>query len=402
MVYQYLAYTEGGQIVKGSLAASSEDTAAEMLSYAGYRAISLKPGTRFISWEAIVNLFSHVNLSDISFFYRQLSILLESGVNVSASLEMLQAQFDNPALSKVLAQIIAEVRSGGQLSMAMSKFPKIFLPMHCRLLSIGEQSGNLEMILKQVADDMDKELAAVKETKYAMMYPVITFLVSIVVVGVLLTFVMPTFSNLYLSLDIDLPKITSIMINVSNLFSQNILAIIEIISSVALLGFLYFRTRRGRYQWDKLMLKIPYLGKIKHLLELSRCCRSLSVLFSSGLPLTEAVPMISQSCSNRVIAESFSELNKRMVKGEGLAIPMAGDKVFLPLMVQMVKVGEETGNLDNTLLTVSRTYSADAEYRLKTAISLVQPIMTIFIGLFVGLIALSMTSALYGIYKKGF
>lgn len=401
MVYQYLAYNESGEIVKGKLAASNEDIAAEMLSYAGYRTISLKPRVTFISLDKILEIFSQVSQSEVVVLYRQLAMLIESGTSVSGSLEILQKQLDNRALSKVLGEIIADVRGGGQLSLAMGRHPKVFSPMHSRLISIGEQTGSLEVILNQVADDMEKEIATLKETKNAMMYPIITLVVATIVIGVILTFVMPSFTNLYLSLGVELPQVTGILLSVSGFLSDNILVILATVSLVAMIAYLYFRTKRGRYQWDKLMLKLPYLGRVKHLVELARCCRSLSLLFSAGLPLTEAIPLVSQSCNNKVIAEGFIEVHKRMVKGEGIAVPMSANKLFLPLMVQMVRVGEETGSLDNTLLTVSRSYSTEAEYKLKYVISLIQPTMTVAIGLIVAFIALSMTSALYGIYEKG-
>src|SRR3990172_3660564 len=402
MVYKYLAYNEAGEIVKGKLAASDEDEATELLSYAGYRTVSLKPSFTFAGLETILTAMARISPSEIITLYRQMAMLLESGSNVSASLEILQKQMDNRAMRKILGIIISDVRGGSQLSLAMSKHPKVFLPMHGRLINIGEQSGNLETILTQIADDMEKEVAVSKETKNAMMYPVITLLVTVVVVGVLLTYVMLCFSSLYLSLGIELPLITRIMISISDTASQSGLYVGVAVAIIGVLGLFYVRTKAGRFNLDKLKLRLPYLGRVGHLIELARSCRSLALLFSAGLPLTEAIPMVSQSCGNTVIAHSFNGLHKRMVKGEGLAVPMSGDKLFLPLMVQMVRVGEETGSLDNTLLTVSKSYSTEAEYKLKYVISLIQPAMTIFIGLIVGLLALSMTSALYGIYQKGF
>ncbi len=402
MVYQYLAYNEGGQVVKGKLTASTEETATELLNYAGYRAISLRPYAPFLSLDKLLVSLSQVKPPEVIIFYHQLAMLLESGNDISGSLEILQKQIDNRAFKKVLGEIISDVRGGGQLSSAMAKHPKVFSQMHNRLLSIGEQSGNLETVLRQIADDMEKEVANAKETKNALMYPTVTFVITAVVVAVLLTFVLPSFSSLYSSLGIELPAITRAMISLSNVMKNNGLFIMLAVFIIILSVSFYIKTKRGRYNRDKLLLKIPYLGRVRHLIELAHCCRSLSLLFGAGLPLTEALPLISQSCNNRVIAESLSDVHKRMVKGEGLSRPMSSNKLFLPLMVQMVRVGEETGNLDNTLLTVSRSYSAEAEYKLKSVIALIQPAMTLVIGLVIGLIALSLTSALYGIYGQGF
>ena len=402
MVYQYLAYNERGQIVTGKLAASDEDTATETLRYAGYRTVSLKPRATLISLDNILPGLVRVRPNEVIILYRQLATLVEAGINYSMSLEILQKQTDNSTLKKTLGEIISEVRGGGQLSSAISKYPKIFSLMHSRLISIGERSGNLETILRLVADDMEKEVASAKETKNALMYPIITLVVALVVIGVLLTFVMPPLSKLYISLGIELPRITRIMMAISNVLRNNSLFIVAAAFGMVLFTSSYIKTKRGRYNWDKLLLRIPLLGRIRHLLELAHCSRSLSMLYGAGLPLTEVIPLVIESCSNKVIAESFSTLHKRMVQGEGLAGPMSGDRIFLPLMVQMVRIGERTGILDNALLSVSNSYSLDVENRLRYVISLIQPAMTIFIGLIVALIALSMTSALYGIYQTGF
>jgi len=398
MVYQYLAYNENGQIVKGKLAASTEEVATELLSYAGYRAVSLKPFTPFLSLDKILANLVRVKPPELIVLFHQLATLLESGNDITSSLEILQKQADNRALKKVLGEIISDIRGGTQLSQAMAKHPKIFSQMHSRLINIGEQSGNIEIVLKHIAEDLEKEVSTAKETKNALTYPIITFVVAIIVIGVLVTFVLPSFGNLYSALNVELPGIAKMMISFSKGLRENILFVMLAVFIIAIAIVFYVRTERGRYKLDKLLLKIPYLGRLRHLVELARCCRSLSLLFGAGLPLTEALPLISQSCGNRVIAEGFSDIHKRMVKGEGLSNPMSGNKLFLPLMVQMVRVGEETGNLDNTLLTVSRSYYTEAEYKLKSVIGLIQPAMTLFLGLVIGLITLSLTSALYGIY----
>jgi type IV pilus assembly protein PilC len=401
MLYKYLAYNTVGDLVRGKLSAVSDEAANDLLNFAGYRAVSLKQYIPFFSMDRLSTSLFPVKPQEVVIFYRQLAILLESGNDIATSLEILRSQADNRTLRKVLGDIIDGVREGSPLSSVTGKYPMIFAPMHSRLLSIGEQSGNLEVVLLQIADDMEKEVATAKETKNAMITPMITLLLTVVVVGVMVTFVLPTFSSFYISLGVEMPAITRALLDFSSFLKGNFL-FISLGFLVLALGLMsYLKTKKGRYNFDKLMLKIPYIGRIRHLIELSRCSRSLSVLFGAGLPLTEAIPLVNQSCNNKAIAGGFSEIHERMIKGEGLSNPMAGNKLFLPLMVQMVRVGEEAGNLDATLLTVSRSYAAEAEYKLKSVVALIQPAMTLFIGLIIGLLALSMTSALYGIYGKG-
>jgi type IV pilus assembly protein PilC len=165
---------------------------------------------------------------------------------------------------------------------------------------------------------------------------------------------------------------------------------------------IYTRTPDGKYKIDVLMLKLPLLGKVNLFNELSRCCRSISLLYTAGMPLTDIMPLVIQGSNNRVVAQALFDVQADMLKGEGLARPMAKSPVFLPMMVQMVKVGEETGSLDNTLLAVAQNFEAEAAEKTKTLIGMIPPIMTIVIAGFVGLIALSMISAMYSIYGQAF
>ena len=402
MAYQYIAYNEGGEIVKGRLPVDSEEAANDLLSYAGYQAINLKPYVPFFNLDKLSATFFRVKPNDTILLYRQLAMLLESGIDIIASLELLQVQATNRALKRVLGEIIADLRSGNQLSSALGKHPKTFSPIYCRLLGVGEQSGDLETVLEQIADYMEKEVTTSKETKNALMYPVITFVVTVVVIGVLVTFVLPSFGSLYSSLGAELPLPAQILIDITNKIQSYWTYSLLGILIIAGLAFTYLKTAGGRYKWDKLVLRLPIVGRVSHLNQLARYCRSISLLFRTGLPLTEIIPLVAQGSSNRAMAEALLGVQQGMVKGEGLSQPMAKNKLFLPMMVQMVRVGEETGNLDITLLAVARSYETEAEDKTLRLIALIQPTMTLAIGLVIGLIALSLTSAMYSMYGQGF
>ena len=402
MVYQYVAYNESGEIVRGKLSATNEEAATDLLSYAGYQTVNLKPYVPFLNVEKLSASLFRVKPEEIILLYRQLAMLLESGIDIVKSLELLQEQADNRALKKVLGEVISDLRGGNQFSAALSKHPEVFSPIYCRILSVGEQSGDLETVLRQVADYMEKEANISKETKGALMYPVITFLVTVVVIGVLVTFVLPSFGNLYSSLGAELPLPAQILITsaekIQSYWTYTLLGMLVVAGA----AFIYLKTPNGRYKWDKQVLRLPLVGRVSHLNELARYCRSMSLLLHGGLPLTEVIPLIIQGSRNRAMATALADVQQDMVKGEGLSQPMAKSKLFLPMMVQMVRVGEETGNLDATLLAVARSYEAEAEDKTRRLIALIQPAMTLFIGLVIGLIALSLTSAMYSMYGQGF
>ena len=402
MVYQYVACNESGEIVKGKLSASGEGAATDLLSYAGYRVINLKPFVPFFSSGRLSAQLFRVKPAEIILFYRQLALLLESGTNIIASLELLQVQVSNRILKKVFGEIMADLRGGNQLSVAMSKHPEVFSTLCCRSLSIGEQTGGLETMLRQIADYMEKEVVAGKSIKGALTYPVIAAVVTFIVVGIMVTFVLPSFSNLYSSLGAELPTLTRVVIDTSNTLRSYALHIVLAIFIVVGLAFVYIKTPEGRYRWDKLTLSLPLLGRVKHLGELARCCRSIALLFRAGLPLTEIMPLVIQGSGNKVLAAALSGVQQDMLKGEGLSQPMAKNALFLPMMVQMVKVGEETGNLDTTLMAVAQSYETEAEDSTRSLIAFIQPAMTLIIALVVGVIALSLVSAMYSVYGQTF
>jgi type IV pilus assembly protein PilC len=402
MIYQYIACGESGDIVKGKITAGSEDVIADMMSYAGYRLINLRPYVPFLSLGNLTSQLFPVKPAETVLLYRQMALLLESGINIVTALELLQEQIANRSLKRVVLEMVADLRGGNQLSAAMSRHPDVFSTMACRTIGIGEQTGGLEVMLKQVADYTEKELLTKKGIKGALMYPIIALVVAVGVVGLLMVFVMPAFAKLYGDLGAKMPILMTLMMAASAFLRQHLVHIFLGTIIVVGLGLIYIKTPDGKYRMDALMLRVPQLGRVKHLNELSRCCRSISLLFNAGLPLTEIMPLVIQGANNRVMSQSLYNVQVDMLKGEGLAKPMAKDKIFLPMMVQMVKVGEESGSLDASLLAVAQNYESEAQDKTKTLIAMIQPVMTIVIAGVVGLIAVSMVSAMYSIYGQAF
>lgn len=333
-------------------------------------------------------------------FYRQLALLLEAGISIITALELLQGEISKRTLRKILGQVIADLRSGNQLSVALAKHPRIFSPIYCRLLSVGERAGNLEMMLRQIADYMEKHTATAKKIKSALRYPMIAGIVAIVVVAVLITFVFPAFNQLYASLGTELPAISRIVFDsVGKLRSLGSYILLAALIAVGMVLF-YARSAKGRYKLHELLLKLPLVGRVIHLNQLAGCCRNISLLYDAGLPLTEIMPLVIQACGNSVVAKALSDVQKDMTEGEGLSKPMQKNRLFLPMMVQMVKVGEETGNLNTALSAAAQSYETEADDRTNSLVGLIQPVMTLVIGMIVAFIALSLFSAIYSIYGQ--
>jgi type IV pilus assembly protein PilC len=402
MLYQYVACSESGQIVKGKMTAEKEESVTEMLAYAGYRLINLRPYVPFISSSKFTQGLFPVKPQEVNMIYRQLALLIESGVNIALALELLQEQITNRTLKKVMHEVVTDIRAGNQLSAAMAKHPDIFNVMNTRTVSIGEQTGGLETMLRQVADYNEKEFASRKGIKGAMMYPIIAIVVCIGVVGLLMFFVLPAFAGLYGDLGAEMPVLMSGMLKMSDILHEYWQVMFLVLFGVIGFVMIYLRTEDGKFNMDKLVLKVPLLGRVKHLNELARASRSISLLYTAGLPLTEIMPLVIQGCGNRVMARSLNEVHAEMLRGEGLSKPMAQNPIFLPMMVQMVKVGEETGSLDASLQAVANNYETEAQDKTKALIAMIQPVMTIVIAGIVGIIAISMVSAMYSMYGQAF
>ncbi len=208
MVYQYIGYNDQGTMVKGKLTAPSEEAAVGLLDYAGYRVVQLKPFVPFVQLDKLLSGLSVIKSPEIILLYRQLALLLESGIGIIAALELLQAQVANKLLRKLLGEVISDLRSGKPLSVALGRHPEVFPPVSQRSIQIGEQSGNLETTLKQLADYLEKEQNNTKNLKNALRLPAITAVVALVVCVLLMVFALPAFADLYTSLGVKLPAIT--------------------------------------------------------------------------------------------------------------------------------------------------------------------------------------------------
>ena len=398
MDFAYIAYTEDKKLVRGKLSASSEEMATQLLNYGGYRVVSLKEVIPFFDREKFLSRFTRIKTAEIAMFSRQLALLLEAGTDIVTSLDLLQEQITNQTMKKIIGEVATDIRAGNSLSVALSRHPKAFSSMYYRAIAAGEQGGNLEVVLRQMADHIEKGIKTEKQVRGALTYPFIVVIVAVIVVIILATFVLPAFTKMYSEFGVELPLITRILIAISDWFSvYGIYVIIAFVAAVAAV-YAYMRTPGGKQWWDTTVLKLPVLGRIIHLGELSRCCRTMALLIRIGLPLPEVMAMAINNSNNKVVGDNLTGVQEELIRGEGLSRPMAKRELFLPLMTQMVRVGEETGNLDNTLDTVADSFEMEAADKTAAAIALIQPVMTIIIGLVVGFVVLAMVSAMYSIY----
>jgi type IV pilus assembly protein PilC len=393
MDYAYLGYTADRKIVKGKITAVSESAASTTLSDLGYRVVNLKPVKSFLP---NIRLFrSKVKSNELVSFSRQLALLLESGVGIIHCLELQRDQTSDAELRRVLNQIIPDLRSGSTLSEAMVKYPNVFSNIYSRMVEVGERTGSLDAVLKNLANYAETESKAISKLKNAMTYPMIVLVLGIVVATILVTFVLPPIINMFGSLGAELPLITKILIFGVNFVKDNILIIIGVVLGIVLLVSMYTRTKTGSLNWNRFKLKVPLLGRITHVSELARICRNMALLFRAGLPVNEIIGLTAQASGNKAISKELREVGEDALKGLGLSGPMTKRKSFLPLMTELISVGEETGNLEETLIMIALNYETEADIKTQRLLSLIEPTMTIIMGLMVGFLALSIFIPLY-------
>jgi len=394
--YRYEAATRQGRVVKGNIKATSETEAERSLIGQGYRPVNVEVVPSMFSLEEAFPTLFRVRPQDVVVFSRQLATLIRSGISLLPALEILQGQVTSSrTFKKILESIVDDLRAGGSFSQVLSKHPKAFGEIYCRTIAVGEQTGNLEMVLNRMADYMERQGVLAKKIKGALTYPVMVLGVGLVVGIVLMTVVMPQLLGMFEAMNVELPLPTRILIALTNILTAYPLYLLIAGSVLAALVLWMVKQPTGRRLLDRLRLTAPLIGTPTLLGELARFSRTMSVLVSAGLSLQEIMELVPQCSNNRVIRDALNQVNGGLILGEGLSEPMSHIAIFPPLLVQMVSVGEESNTLDFTMGVVADFYETTAEEKTAAMVGMISPLSTAFIGLLVGFIAISVLMPMY-------
>ncbi len=398
MAYQYIAYTVDKQITKGTIDAVSEKLAEEALYRAGYqRILSLKEVSPGLSLEKLLPTLFGVKTQDVIDFSRQLATLIESGVSILTALQLLEGQASRTVFRKVILGLVNGLRGGSSLSLVLEEYPQAFSHTYCQVIKASEQAGNLEVGLRQVADYMEKRMVVVKKISRAAAYPAFVLVIAIGVFALLITVVLPPLVQLFSTLGAELPWTTRALIATATFFINYRLYLLVGIIALVILIIGYSRLPTGRIYMDRLMLKMPAIGSINIQRNMCQFCETVSMLLKAGLQLPQIMDIVIQTMGNRVVRQALKDIREKLVQGQGLSQPMAETNLFPRIMIEMVVVGEKTGNLDSTLATLAKYYEQRVDQRIDTLVSMIEPTLTLVIGLVVGFIALSMIMPLYSI-----
>lgn len=399
MAYKYVALTPSGEQVRGSIEAPTEDVAEQTLWDWGYRVVTLRPTWTAPRLDQLFPTLFGTKSHEISTFSRQMATLIESGVAVLPALELLRRQAGS-GLGRVLGDLTQAIKEGSSLSDALREHPRVFPPIYSRMIAVGERTGDLETILRQLATHMEKEQAVIKRVRGAMAYPAFVILLAVGVVAILVTAALPPLISLFDEFDTGLPLPTRILLAVSAFATAYKFHMAAVLAAAIVAVALYIRQPAGRRQLDYLLLRAPLLGPVTVLSNASRFCGTTAILIKAGVPLTDVMDLVLQTTQNQIVREGLEGVREELLRGEGLSRPLANSRLFPPMLIQMTEVGEETGTLDANLETMSTFYARELDERIGALTSMIEPALTLGVGAFVAFIALSLILPMYDIMQS--
>lgn len=395
-VYSYRATTLDGAIIEGVIEAADEQSAVERLKHTGYIPLRIAAphgdiGKRFSIRSA---------RGDLLTFTTELSALLGAGLPLDRSLNILSDISESREMKTVVQSVLKSIREGSSFSDALQKHPRIFPRLYVNMIRAGEAGGVLDVVLEKLNEFLESSKALRDHIVSVMIYPAILIATSGLSIIVLLTYVLPKFSVIFDELGGALPLPTQILLAFSNaLKSYGWIALAVLVGGWVLLKS-YQKTESGRYRWDAFKLKM--MGDVIQKLETARFCRTLGTLLKSGVPLLQALSNAKDVINNQVIASAIDTVSAGAKEGKGIAAPLSSTNVFPPLALSMIKVGEETGQLDAMLLKVANTYEKSLNVAIKRFVSLLEPVMILTMGLIIAAIVISILMAIFSIIELPF
>jgi len=399
MKYQYVAYTEDKKIKRGTIDAASTRAAEVALIKEGFqRVLDLQDKhSRHKHRRAISLGSSPVKNSDILEFSGELAILLHSGIPIVKALELIEGQTGKPAMKTVIATIVSDLRGGMSFSQAIREHPRVFSTTYCTVIKAAEQSGEFDKGLQHMTDYLEKQEDAKKRIKRALMYPILVVILAIGVSVLLTTVVLPPMLGMFQSLGADLPIATKVLVAITSFVLDYKLYVLAAIVALPVIIIAYTRAPSNKYKIDKLMLRIPLIGQVILRTNLLYFCRTLAMLLEAGVQISDVLTTCISTVNNGRIREAFSEGEKTLLKGQPFSQAMAATKMFPASSIEALVVAEQTGELETTLKNIAGYFEKTNSEKMDYMISIIEPALTIAIGLVVCLIAISIIAPMYSI-----
>ena len=382
-IYVWEAETRTGEVRKGEIEAANESSVRGQLRRQGLKPVRVKAKPKDIL-ESIPIFKTKVKDKSVVIFARQFSTMISAGLPLIQCLEILAAQEDNKTFKKVIKSIKDDIEGGATLTDALKKHPKVFDDLFINMVAAGEAGGILDTILNRLAAYMEKMMKLKSKVKGAMVYPATIVLISFGVITMLLIKVVPVFQKLFSGMGQDLPMATQLLIDLSDFVSKSFIYIIATIVVGIVVFVRYYRTEVGRMTVDRFVLRAPVFGPLMRKVAISKFTRTLSTMMNSGVPILDGLEIVSKTAGNKVVEKALMETRKNIREGKTIAEPLQETKVFPPMVVQMIAVGEATGALDSMLSKIADFYEDEVDAAVSAMTSLLEPIMMVFLGGVVG------------------
>ncbi|MDR5684084.1 MAG: type II secretion system F family protein [Armatimonadota bacterium] len=391
-VFQYTARDHMGRVISGVLEAENDTQVANRLREMGLYITGIEraragPGES----RSFLETFRGISLRDLALMSRQFATMVNSGLSLVRSLSILEQQVSNQKLREILGRVRADVEEGHTLADSLAKHPQAFSSLYVNMVRAGETGGVLDEVLQRLSTFLEKEYALRQKVKSAMVYPVILAVVATAALLFMTMVIIPQFVVFFAELNIrQLPLPTRILMAISYVLRTYWYVWMPIVAG-AVYGFLrWLKTKRGKEWFDRVKLQIPIFGPVIQKTIIARFARTLGTLLSSGVPLLQAFEVTGKATDNAVVEEGIVRVRSSIREGESIAVPLAAIEVFPPMVVQMVKVGEEAGNLDEMLIKVADFYDTEVETAVAALASTLEPAMIVFMGVVVGAMVISL------------
>ncbi|MBU1326717.1 type II secretion system F family protein [Patescibacteria group bacterium] len=395
--YQYKARTIEGKAVSGTVEAPTQQIASQLLHKKQLIVLSLRKSSGVGGGLSNVVTLKKVKFSDVVNFTRQLSTMVTAGLSLPDALEILRTQTKNPVFAEVLGDLEQHIVGGGNLADGLSKYSQHFFPIYIALVRAGESSGTLDTVLSRLAETMETQQEFRSKVSGAMVYPIIILVGMAAVIMIMMTVVVPKLTSLYTDMNLTLPGTTRLLIAISNFFVHFWWLMIAAAAGGVFAFKKWYKTPPGEYTVDSLILRLPLFGELQKKIILVEFTRTLAMLITAGIHILDGLRVLQGSLGNVLFRNAVSDITKKVEKGFSLGESFSQHEVFPPIVSQMMKVGEETGKLDETLTKLSVYFQNESEHLVRGLTTAMEPMIMVFLGLGVGFIVISVITPIYSL-----
>lgn len=399
-VYNYKVKTESGKVITNEAKIDSEKELRRILEEKGYKVLEIVEKTPLTDISEIKLFQKRVKVNDLAIFCRQFAIVLEAGVPIAQCLEVLKLQATNPTLKKCIGDIYEDIQKGIALSSAFRKHEDIFPGFLINMVEAGEVSGQLDLVFQRVASYFEKQSKLNSKIRGALAYPVVVCLVAVAVVIVLMVGVVPKFIEVLEGFGGELPFITRVLVGISMFFKKFWYLILLAVAALVIFIATYRKTREGKLFFGKLLITLPFIKKLTRNIITARMTRTLGTLMASGVLLIQSMEVVAKVVGNAVIENKIMDAIEEIKKGRGLTTPIMAMRYFSPLLISMIRIGEESGNLDFALDKAADFYDQEVETSVQQLTSIIEPLLIVFLALTVGFIVLSVLYPMFSLYDE--